>query len=552
MLRHHGEEARAAVCNELLIKLAENRFTLAVVGQFKRGKSSLINALVGREIVPTGALPVTSAITILRYGSRDRLIVRYVGSHLTGEAPLESLADFVTEAGNPGNRKRIEAVYLETPVRFLRRGLEFVDTPGIGSSIEANTRTTYDFIPRCDAVLLVTSVEAAFSSAEIEFLRTIRGYVHKVFFVLNKTDLLPECEVDEVSNFARSTLRRELGSDALAVFCLSCRQAIKDAADGSPSTASGLPVLQDTIARFLSNESERTLLKSILDRANRLCSDASEHCPAIRTDEWSGVTRRLADLASGRGLDSALALAPLPAGATEDLRPSDEPPPVSPPPSELQTLLRTRGCPVCDYAANVAFEHFRHFQYELATQESAQRRFADRRGLCSKHAWQLGAMISPQGASSGLAPLVDRVATELLNRASSADRWDVSKLVTCPAQCALCELVDGATREIISRLAEFISGPTGSRAYAASHGLCLKHLAQLLAALEAPSMRRFVLEEAARRFSETAEDLRAYVLKRDALRSGFLHGDEEDAYRRALVHLFGDKRVVTDELWGDR
>ena len=62
----HDREQGADQCRELMVKLAEDRFTLAVVGQFKRGKSSLMNAVIGREILPTGILPVTSAVTILR------------------------------------------------------------------------------------------------------------------------------------------------------------------------------------------------------------------------------------------------------------------------------------------------------------------------------------------------------------------------------------------------------------------------------------------------------------------------------------------------------
>ena len=71
-LHKHGNEQGFEQCRELMVKLAEDRFTLAVVGQFKRGKSSLMNAIVGREILPTGILPVTSAVTILRFGPRER------------------------------------------------------------------------------------------------------------------------------------------------------------------------------------------------------------------------------------------------------------------------------------------------------------------------------------------------------------------------------------------------------------------------------------------------------------------------------------------------
>jgi len=136
--REHGERK----CAELVVKLAEDRFTLAVLGQFKRGKSSLMNAIIGRELLPIGMLPLTSAITVLKYGPIERLVVRRDGSNFPEELPVSALAEYVTEKGNPANRKKVQTACVELPVPFLRRGIEFVDTPGIGSAITANTATT--------------------------------------------------------------------------------------------------------------------------------------------------------------------------------------------------------------------------------------------------------------------------------------------------------------------------------------------------------------------------------------------------------------------------
>ena len=121
-------------CGELMAKLAEDRFTLAVLGQFKRGKSSLMNALIGRDLLPVGALPLTSAITVLRFGPTERLLIyrENVALPFPEEFPVQRLAEFVTEKENPGNCKRVKTAIVELPLPFLRRGVEFVDTPGIG------------------------------------------------------------------------------------------------------------------------------------------------------------------------------------------------------------------------------------------------------------------------------------------------------------------------------------------------------------------------------------------------------------------------------------
>jgi predicted GTPase len=94
---------------------------------------------------------------------------------------LGQLAGFVTERGNPGNEKGLIEARVELPERFLRRGLHFIDTPGIGSARQENTATTYEFLPEADAVIFVTSVEAPLSAAEEDFLHEIRAQVRRLF-----------------------------------------------------------------------------------------------------------------------------------------------------------------------------------------------------------------------------------------------------------------------------------------------------------------------------------------------------------------------------------
>jgi ribosome biogenesis GTPase A len=84
----HGARETALDCQTLVIQLAEDRFNLAVVGQFKRGKSTLMNAVLGRDLLPTGLLPLTSAITTLCYGSIERVVLRRKGWGLEQEVPL--------------------------------------------------------------------------------------------------------------------------------------------------------------------------------------------------------------------------------------------------------------------------------------------------------------------------------------------------------------------------------------------------------------------------------------------------------------------------------
>jgi hypothetical protein len=294
VLKQGGHERRERQCAELQVKLAEDRFTLAVVGQFKRGKSLLLNAVIGREVVPTGVLPLTSAITVLKFGPQERLVIERDGLRFPEIEPLERLAEYVTEPRNPGNRKKVKTAAVEVPLPFLRRGLEFVDTPGVGSAIVANTATTYAFLPQCDVVLFVTSVE-------LEFLRAIRQHVRKIFFVVNKTDLLGGHERRELLEFVANTIREHMGTDAVRVFPLSCKLGVaaKTSGDTLAYIRSGLKALEEELGRFLSDEKSATFLAAIVDRALRLAdAEASEVDLAKHVQELppSVLQQRLADV----------------------------------------------------------------------------------------------------------------------------------------------------------------------------------------------------------------------------------------------------------------
>jgi predicted GTPase len=270
-------DREAEECRQLMVKLAEDRFALAVVGQFKRGKSSLMNAIIGQDILPTGVLPLTSAITVLKYGPREKFTILRDGASYAEEVPISSIADHVTQKGNPGNAKKVTCAYLELPVQFLRRGLEFVDTPGIGSAIEANTATTYDYLPRSDAVIFVTSVDTPLTRVETDFLQSIQEHVRKVFFVVNKIDLAADDERQEIMEFISETLRRQVQAEELRIYPVSSAMALASTLAGKEDgyEKSGVKALQEALSNFLSNEKSGVLLVSVLDKALLLARNVS-------------------------------------------------------------------------------------------------------------------------------------------------------------------------------------------------------------------------------------------------------------------------------------
>jgi GTPase SAR1 family protein len=237
------ESVRGCPCEELREKIRTDVFNLVVVGQFKRGKTSLINALLGAAVLPVAVVPLTSIVTIVTYGETLRISVRFLNGR-TAEIRPESLSEYVTEKGNPKNGKSVSEVVVTYPSPFLRDGVRLIDTPGVGSIYQHNTDTAYQYLPKADAVLFLLSVDQPMSRAELDFLHDVKAYASRIFFLLNKADYLSDTELKESLEFSRAALRNNLDAD-VALFPVSARLAL----DGSVQGADGL-VQQSMLPRF--------------------------------------------------------------------------------------------------------------------------------------------------------------------------------------------------------------------------------------------------------------------------------------------------------------
>ena len=161
--------------NELEEKVRANMLQLVVLGQFKRGKTTLINALLGAELLPTAIIPLTSIITVLQYGTREKVTVQLLYGRQQ-EITVRELADYVTEPGNPGNARGVDKVVIEYPSPYLRNGVQIIDTPGVGSVYRHNTDVAYEFVPKADAGIFVVTADPPISQADLEFLVSIKTF----------------------------------------------------------------------------------------------------------------------------------------------------------------------------------------------------------------------------------------------------------------------------------------------------------------------------------------------------------------------------------------
>lgn len=203
-----SEIAQAAA--ELACRVREGRFFVASVGQFKRGKSTLLNALVGERVLPVGVLPVTSAVTVLRHGRERKAVVRFEDGR-SEEVGTESVSSFITEQENPKNRRRVSGVEIFLPSPLLESGLSLVDTPGVGSPFASSSERTRELVPELDAALVVLGAEPPLSGEELDLVKSLSREIGEIVFVFGKADRVSSAELEEAARFAREVLSEALG-----------------------------------------------------------------------------------------------------------------------------------------------------------------------------------------------------------------------------------------------------------------------------------------------------------------------------------------------------
>ena len=259
---------------ELRDKIENNVFNLVVLGQFKRGKTSLINALLGAEILPTAIVPLTSIATILKYGELLNIKVYFNDGRVIDIEPA-TLSQYVTEKGNPKNEKEVQEVVIAYPSTYLKDGVRLIDTPGVGSVYEHNTDVAYQYLPKSDAALFLLSVDQPVSKAELNFLKDVKEYSHRIFFLQNKADYVGPEDLNESISFSKKIIEETMGS-GIKIFPLSARQALEGKLSGKKELLekSFLPEFEEVLNIFLMQEKGKVLLLSVANNLLRLLSQA--------------------------------------------------------------------------------------------------------------------------------------------------------------------------------------------------------------------------------------------------------------------------------------
>jgi len=298
-LRFYAEQVgldtrEIAEIDRVLERSRSSTFVVAVVGEFKRGKSTFINALLGRAVLPSDVLQATAAINRVRYGPRESVQVIYRpgdnGQVHTEQVPVEQLADYVTKLTDEAAERatRIDQAIVTFPLPFLEQ-TEIIDTPGLNDSHEMS-EVTYRVLPEADAAIMLVTAVAPFGQTEAAFLNFLLAHdVGRVNFVVNQIDKIrkpgdKERIIASITDRIRESTQGKaeelfgVGSEAyqrhlqrigsIQIFGVSSREALggRTSADAERLSRSGFIELETALKDFLSRQRGALRLKILVDR----------------------------------------------------------------------------------------------------------------------------------------------------------------------------------------------------------------------------------------------------------------------------------------------
>jgi GTP-binding protein EngB required for normal cell division len=264
----------------LLDRLDAARLRVLVVGEAKRGKSTLINGLLGRDVLPSGVIPLTAVATTVRYSEDPHIAVAFLDGH-EEKHPLSALADFVTEVRNPRNQRMVAGVTVYLDAAVLAGGVELVDTPGTGSVFQWGTEAAHEALRTMDAAVFVLTADPPVSASERDLLGQVAELSVTTFAVLNKADHLDEAGLAEASEFTRQVLAE--GGHPGTVYPMSARGALRGG-------DAGFTAFENDLTAYLSSRRQADLHASAIAQARRIAGSLLDEV---------ALTRRAAEMRAG-------------------------------------------------------------------------------------------------------------------------------------------------------------------------------------------------------------------------------------------------------------
>lgn len=215
----NSEEAPIKAAFDSLERRAEEPMKVAITGQFSSGKSTFLNALLSKDILPTGVTPVTSKVNYIRYGDKFQLQVHYNDGREAFYG-VENIASFTDQRQS---MEDVKYLTLYAPMALLKE-VVFVDTPGLNSQAASDTQTTQNVLKEVDGIIWLTLMDNAGKQSEVEVLRTyMDAYDSKSLCVLNQKDKFSPEDVVKTLTYVNDAL----GEFFAKVVAISAKQALQ-------------------------------------------------------------------------------------------------------------------------------------------------------------------------------------------------------------------------------------------------------------------------------------------------------------------------------------
>ena len=212
IIMDHGLVEFRSALSIILDRLEENRFEIAFFGRVSAGKSSLLNHVLGSDILPVGVNPITAIPTRIVYGAIPKLVVDFADRQRE-TLDIRRLAEFATEQQNPANTKHVTRISVEAPSPRLQNGVTFVDTPGLGSLASSGAAETLAYLPRCDLGIVLIDAGSTLTQEDVSTIQTLYEASTPAQVLLSKADLLKPAERTQALKYIESQINSQLGLD---------------------------------------------------------------------------------------------------------------------------------------------------------------------------------------------------------------------------------------------------------------------------------------------------------------------------------------------------
>jgi GTP-binding protein EngB required for normal cell division len=218
-IREHGLVEFRSTLSMILDRLEDHSFEVAIFGRVSSGKSSLLNAMLGIDVLPVGVTPITAVPTRLLYGETPVVHVGFA-NRMPEQFDMAHLPEFVAEPLNRGNEKHVTRIVVQLPSPRLREGIAFVDTPGLGSLAARGAAETLAYLPRCDLGVVLIDAGSTLTPDDLQTIQILFDAAIPAMVLLSKADLLTLEDRSRVIRYVKDHIQEELKLD-LAVRAVS-------------------------------------------------------------------------------------------------------------------------------------------------------------------------------------------------------------------------------------------------------------------------------------------------------------------------------------------